>query len=229
MGISIKQVQAAKAARLNKPAPVIKIGGRSVLVNTEDVKAVPIETDVSELKLEAKKEQQPAGPNLEYQIGALENEMAVVMKERKILSTRTATLVEEITADLRNQSEALAEEFLKGNMPHPLLKDHAQRIEAKSEEIRKLYDQIEHLKKFGAPKVTPATTIDQSEEAKALKYEKRRLGDLICKTGKKITNANGGVKAPKNSDRMNAWRNTIAMAEARIIEIDMALKAMNNE
>jgi predicted nucleic acid-binding Zn-ribbon protein len=225
MGISIKKVEAAKQARLSKPAPTVKIGGKSVVVNTEEIKPVPTETVVAEVVL--KQVEHPVASNLEYQITELEKEMAVVMKERKILSTRTAGLVEEITAQLKKESQATAEEFLKGNVPHPLLRDHAERIEAKSEEIRRLYDQVEHLKKYGTAKANSPAADDNSEEAKALKYEKRRLGDLICKTGKKIGKANGGVKAPKNSNRVNTWRESIAMAEARITEIDYKLRSMN--
>ena len=69
--------------------------------------------------------------------------------------------------------------------------------------------------------------VDQDDpEANAMRHEIRRLDDMIYKTGKKMELARGGIKAPRNSDRINEWKMKIALAEARREDLKQKIKRL---
>ncbi len=159
-------------------------------------------------------------------------QMAVVKKDRAKESTRTARLVEELEDKLRKtEGPAAAEEFMKGNIAMPELEAQYRVINSYTDQAMKLYDKIQHVERYGElpGEVAEGAQISaETEDAKAMKYEIRRLDDLIYKTNNKLKKANGGIKPPKNSDRVNEWKKTLAMADARRQDLKFKLKNILN-
>lgn len=151
-------------------------------------------------------------------LDTLATQMARVKKERAILSTSIAPTVDRIYQKLKGESPGIAEEFMKGNVPMPELAELHNKIVGKTEEWTALWDKVRHVEQTGKLPEAPIKEISITNEqrtvnADALTAQIRRLDDLIYKTNKKIK-ASNGIKKPKNSDRINLWKTTIAMAEA---------------
>ena len=94
-----------------------------------------------------------------------------------------------------------------------------------------IYDRIEYVKQNGklpeptpGPELLPAQNIDVA----AITWEIRRLDDLIHKLSKKLEQANSGIKKPKNSERTNTWRTTMAMAEAKRDDLKFKRKQLRH-
>lgn len=156
-------------------------------------------------------------------------QMTVVKKDRAKESTRSSRLVEELEDKLRKtEGPATAEEFMKGNIGMPELEEQYRVINSYTEQAMKLYDKIQHVERYGElpgeTTVQGPQTSGETDDAKVLKYEIRRLDDLIYKTNNKLKKANGGIKAPKNSDRVNEWKKTVALADARRHDLKLKLK-----
>jgi predicted nucleic acid-binding Zn-ribbon protein len=166
-------------------------------------------------------------------LNELEYEFTTIKKERAILSTKTFSIVDDIIKKLSKEGAAVVKAFKNGEIPVPALKDHYNAITAKSDQLEKLYDQIEYVKTHGAMPSEPTQIAlpdsGQSIDAKAIHYEIRRLEDLICKTNKKIAAANGGLKAPKNPERNATWNLKLTLAKAAKEELKDKLKRMQYE
>lgn len=157
----------------------------------------------------------------------LEIEMRALKVERAKLSNAIPKVIEEVTARLTKEGPAIADEFLKGNIRDHQVRAHYHKIQSVTDQMMVVYDKINHVKIYGAlpvPVETQNLASVQSSEAKSIKYEIRRLDDLIYKSADKIKKAKSGLKAPKNSERVNTWRETIAMAETRRDDLKMKLK-----
>jgi predicted nucleic acid-binding Zn-ribbon protein len=166
-------------------------------------------------------------------LNELEYEFTTIKKERAILSTKTFSIVDDIIKKLSKEGTAVVKAFKNGEIPVPALKDHYNAITAKSDQLEKLYDQIEYVKTHGAMPSEPTQMAlpdsGQSVDAKAIHYEIRRLEDLICKTNKKIAASTGGLKAPKNPERNATWNLKLTLAKAAKEELKDRLKRMQYE
>lgn len=219
--INVKAVLAAEKEREGKPKPLPKVDFGNKPKTTPSHPPSPL----------------PNGEGPEVKPPALtdlEHTYARILKERKILSTQTHRLVAEVASKLAMESPGLAKEFVEGRMGMPEIKDHYARIQDKSDQLLALFDQISHVKRYGTmPVHTPPpmslVKIFDSPEAALLRHEIRRLDDMIFKTTKKLAAVNSGLRAPRNSDRVNDWRIKIALAEARRSDCKTKLKRMQYE
>jgi hypothetical protein len=212
MVINVAQVLARAEERKNapKPLPTVIIRKEGIVIRKPDAVVrkivAPLTTKVAA----------DANPLLED----LEKEYTIIRKERAKLSSHTFALVNEIAAKIRKQSgPGVEKEFLDGNCPVPAIKEHYAKIAALTDQLTALYDKIRSVKETGAlPKEKPLVeTIDNldTQDIKAINYEIRRLDDLIHKKKKNIEKSNGGIKKPKNSDRILIWKEVVAMAELK--------------
>lgn len=216
--------EAAEKARV-KPLPKVRVGGRST--SPEPVTATPPEPEASSLQPEAVNTQQGL-------LTDLRNQFAQMKRDRGKLSTQTAWLVLELEQKLRQESKTLAHEFVAGNIAMPELVEHYNKIEALTDQGAILHEQIEHVERYGVLPTVPEKRLElraaqASQDVNAIKYEIRRLDDLIHKKMKNIAKANAGIKAPKNSGRPAQWREMIALADARREELKQKLKRINYE
>ncbi len=229
MGINVSKVLKADAERKARPAPVPNIKSKNStvarhgsLVNENRSVIVQVELDLGPSKKD-------------LLVAELEKEYTVLKKVRAQISTQSAHLVNEIIEGLRKESPTMADEFLAGNIPMPELATQYQKIVSiTDDQLAPLYDKIQHVKMYGelpgAAVVNEGPLIvDNGQDVKAIQYEIRRLDDLIHKTYKKIELAKGGIKAPTNSERVNDWKNKIAMAESNRTELKTKLKNIQYE
>jgi len=145
-------------------------------------------------------------------IESLSTQMARIKKERAILSSGIAPLVEQVYQALKEESPAIASEFMEGKYPAPEIAAHYKLIQQKTEEWTSLWDKVRYVEQYGKmPVDNVQLTIENgpAPEVSVLTAEIRRLDDLIHKTYKKLQTGN-----PKNSDRRNEWKTKIALAEA---------------
>lgn len=201
-----------------------------ILINLDGkpAKKPTVKIAVARPKTEVKK------PDAGKLMHELEVEYARIMKERKIMSSYTARLVEQTMESLKAESPALLHEFEEGRLPVPALKEHYAKIQDKSDQLMQLYDKMEHVKRFGTLPVmkAPAESIIKimdSPEASQVRYEIRRLDDYIYKRMKKIDKWKQGLVKPMNSDAMNATKTEIALAEARRSDCKVKLKRLTYE
>lgn len=164
----------------------------------------------------------------------LRNQFAQMKRDRGKLSTHTAWLVFEIEQKLLQESPAMAKAFADGNLAMPELAEHYAKIEALTDKGAMLYEQIEHVERYGVLPSVPEKRLElraaqASADVNAIKYEIRRLDDLIHKKMKNIAKANAGIKTPKNTGRPAQWREMIALADARREELKQQLKRINYE
>lgn len=163
----------------------------------------------------------------------IENEEATTRRARGKLSSSIAFKVIEIEATLRKESAAMADLFMQGKLETPELADLYREIEKHTDHLAELYDQKEHVKRYGTlpPVVENPISLKlgiESDEAKALHYEIRRLDDLIHKSNKKMEQANSGLKAAKPS-KLAEWRVKIALANGQREDLKQKLKRVNYE
>jgi hypothetical protein len=196
MKINLAKIEAMLATKTEakSPAPVV----------SKPLEVVPPPTPTDYTKLEL--------------IDGLSAQMARVKKERAILSTSIAPTVDRIYEKLKAESPGIAEEFMKGNVPMPELAELHNKIVGKTEEWTALWDKVRHVEQTGklpeeVSEQLSTNNEQRSTDADALTAQIRRLDDLIYKTSKKIK-ASNGIKKPKNSERINLWKTTVAMAEA---------------
>lgn len=225
MKLSISKVLSDDAERKKqvKPLPAFKLKGVVVTPASNQQPVATTEQPVTSNQQPATTTEQPA---TNTQIHELEQEMIRVKKQRAILSTQGVRLVESIEARLRADSGAeAAQEFLDGNLPMPELAAHYANVMQFTYQMQALHDRINRIKQYGA-ETEKADDVVDSNDARIIQYELRRLDDLIYKTGLKIRQSQGGVKKPKNSDRVNEWREKLSIAELRREDLKRKLKAM---
>lgn len=158
-------------------------------------------------------------------------EMGQIKRDRGKLSTRTAHLVAEVEKNLRAENPRLVKEFLKGDLPAPEIAAHYSQIESLTERATKVWDDIRYVKEHGKlPDVVSSITVEgkSTMDEKAIKYEIRRLTDLICKTQKKIEDQKGGIKQPKKGNGPIEWAEKVALAKARQEDLQRKLKAIEH-
>lgn len=157
-------------------------------------------------------------------LNELQLEEIRVRKQRAILSTRTHQVIAQCEARLlREGGAAVLEEFRQGNLPMPELAEHYAEIQKLSDEIKRLYNEQELSRKGPGP-VVKQEVVD--EDPRLLQYEIRRLDDQIYKTKLKLKQSLGGLKQPRNTDRVNMWKETIGLAELKREELKSKLKKM---
>jgi hypothetical protein len=216
----------------------MKINVADVLARKKEVKPLPkilIRNDNAPVQQTEAIIRTKTGPFTEKEaiVKELEMEFSALKKERAILSTKTFYIVDDIIKKLSKEGAAVVKAFKNGEIPVPALKDHYNAITAKSDQLEKLYDQVDYVKTHGAmPSESTQTALPdsgQSVDAKAIHYEIRRLEDLICKTNKKIAASTGGLKKPKNPERLATWNLKITLAKAAKEELKDKLKRMKYE
>lgn len=227
MRIDVKQVlkRAAEREQEVKPLPQVRIfRSQPTAKQPRKPKAVKPPNTQLGLPLEPTTITNPV-------LAALEKDYAAIQKERAILSTRTAFLVIELEAKLRAQHPGMADEFMKGKLPMPELKDHYAKIQALSDKMLALWDTMRYVEQYGEmPQAKPVLVkAEQSVDVMAVQHQIRRLDDLIYKCNNKLRNSQAGIKAPKNSERVNQWKEKIALAEAERNALKHQLKRLQYE
>jgi hypothetical protein len=222
MKLNVKSVLQKEAERKAKPVPlpVVKLKGKVsapkeiLLPEFTEAKAAPVVNAM--------------GSSKDDELQSLWAQMTAIKKDRAKLSTATARLVAEVYAGiLKDEGQTVAREFMKGNIASPQLKDHYHKIQSLTDQAGALWMKIKHVEQYGsleAPAGNKPQPVTESQQASALKYEIRRLDDLICKKKKNIAKAAGGLKKPKNSDRVNTWKEVVSMSEARRDDLQYQLK-----
>lgn len=153
------------------------------------------------------------------------HEMIRVKKERDILSTRTAQLVDRTIEALNKENPAAAKAFLAGELPMPEIKDQYKAIQELTDSAMRLYDRIQHIEKYGNEEENPQRPISEDDDrVDAIKQKIRRLDDAIYKTKKKLESGKA-----KNPDRLAMWREKINLDEARRDDFRAQLKRLQYE
>jgi hypothetical protein len=173
-------------------------------------------------------------PQEKPELKELWSEMTRVKKQRNMLSTRTVRLVAELEAKLMEQSPAMAAEFMKGNLPMAELVEHYASIQSQTNQAKAIYYKISFFEQYGKlpePKPTPSQldTVESDKDANSIKYEIRRLDDVIYKTKKKIVLSQNGIKGPRNSDRVLEWKTKISLAVISRTDLKIKLKHMRDD
>jgi hypothetical protein len=186
------------------------------------------------LAIVAKPKAEIKKPDAAPMLHELEIDYARILKERHMLSSYTARLVERTIEDMKKESPALLTEFMEGRLPVPALKQHYAKIQDKSDQLLALYDKMEHLKRYGTMPVmkAPAESIIKimdSPEAAQVRYEIRRLDDYIYKRLKKIEDWKKGLRKPVNTQAINDTKVEIQLAEARRDDCKVKLKRLQYE
>jgi len=190
--------------------PKMAIGGRANLEGGEFVLAPPLKQATAQQLI----------------LDELWASMTVAKKERAKLSTQSASLVTELQEHLHKQSPAMAIEFMKGNMPMTELAAHAANIQAYTDKAIALWDEIQHVMKYGTrPEIKmEAKPSETNDSAAAISNEITRLNDLIYKTHRTITQINGGLKGPTKSARLDDYKIKMALACAKRDELRGKIK-----
>lgn len=221
MKINVNKVLADDAKRKLEPVPLPKVRVKGVASRESIVHSQQTIVNSPQLK---------ADPTMDYRLSTKDStthdlwtEMAALKKQRAILSTRTGYLVDELYANLKKENPAIAEEFYNGRLPMAELKDRYAEIQALTDNMKVVYDNLQHIEQHGT---TPQAPEVESTDARVIALEIHRLNDAIHKTGKKILNNNRGIKAPKNSGRINDWKLKMSLAEMRRDDLKLKLKRM---
>jgi hypothetical protein len=175
---------------------------------------------------------EPISSEKDILIAKLDAELAQMKRDRGKLATRTAWLVAELEQQLRAKSPAMAREFMDGNLPMKELEEHYAAIEAHTDKGAVIHEQREYVERYGVlPDVTPVALQVKKEslDISGLKYQIRRLDDLIYKKNKNLQKVNTGIKTPKNNGRPAQWREELALAEAQREGLKQQLKRKQNE
>lgn len=218
---------AARKAEV-KPLPVVKIGMKRAVVSTNILMAEPVKPVlIEEARSLVVKTDRPEVLN------ELWIEMGSLKRQRAKLSSNIAYMVGNVETEFRKENAAIANEFIKGNLSAPELSEHWEKIQSLTEKMQEVFDKITSVEKYGQLPAEEVKTVsiesNTSTDVKALLHEIRRMDDVIYQNNKKIIKANGGIKAPKNSDRVNTWREKVALAEARRVELKHKLKKKQYE
>lgn len=173
------------------------------------------------------KPKQPVTSNQQLATTDLENQHAALLLQRNKLSTSIAPMVESIRVKLLAESPELAAAFMRGDMAMPELRELRGKIDAVQEQMMEVYDKIEHLKTYGKlpePVIKGLGMKAESEDIKAVRYEMRRLDDLIYKKNKALRD-----KPNAKPDKKLDWIETIALAEAKREDLKHKIKRLEYE
>ena len=174
------------------------------------------------------KSEQPTTNN-QQPLTELQSHYSTLLLQRAKLSTSIAPLIESIRVKLLAESPELAAAFMRGDMAMPELRDLRGKVDSVQEELMEVFDKIEHLKKYGTlpePVTKGLGMKAESDDIKAVRYEIRRLDDLIYKTNKKLEDAVGKtVKADRKLD----WIEKKSLAEAQRDELKHKIKRLEYE
>lgn len=153
------------------------------------------------------------------------HEMIRIKKERDIISSRTAKLVDDTIEALNKENPEAAKAFLAGELPMPEIKEQYDAIQARTDAAMALFDRIRHIEQYGneQPQQKERPQVDD-DRVDAIKQKIRRLDDLIYKTGKKLE-----AGKAKNPSRIAMWREKLSMDEARRDELKAELKRLQYE
>lgn len=166
--------------------------------------------------------------NISVELDRLEAEFYKKLVEQKKLSTSIAPLVEQIRQEFIAAGKPdLAASLMQGNYCDKRLGDLRNKINALQRELTALYDQIEHVKKYGElpAQLETGPVLKQTDSTIAtLRYEIRRLDDLIYKTQKKLDE-----KPNSKTERQLLWKEKLALAEAQRDELKHQLKVKEYE
>lgn len=153
------------------------------------------------------------------------HEMIRIKKERDIISSGSAKLVDDIVEALNKENPEAAKAFLAGELPMPEIKEQYDAIQARTDAVMALFDRIRHIEQYGneqpQQKERPQVEDDRVD---AIKQKIRRLDDLIYKTSKKLE-----AGKAKNPSRIAMWREKLSMEEARRDEFKAELKRLQYE
>lgn len=153
------------------------------------------------------------------------DEMIRVKKERDILSSRTAKLVDDTIEALKQENPAAADAFLAGELAVEEIAEHYRAIQGLTDKAMQLYDRIEHIEKYGNEDPRkPEAAIEDDDRVDAIKQKIRRLDDAIFKTKKKLQKGQA-----KNPARLAMWREKLSLDEARRDELKAQLKRLQYE
>lgn len=198
-----------------KPLPVLKMKVKSS--SRQQAEEIPAQKDPSPKDILLKQ---------------LWDDMGIIKKERDKLSTRTAYLVDQLEAKLREENPLMATEFLEGRLPMSELQEHYSKLQQFTEQAKAIYDKIKYVEEHGElpgdHQVVENNSIPPilSASAKEIQHDIRRLDDLICKTDKKIRDSQAGLKKPKNTDRINEWKAKVSMAIIQRDDLKVRLKQL---
>jgi hypothetical protein len=214
MKINVQQVRARDEAKKHEVPPLPKVILRKQFPTTgKEVTTTrsPIAKKIIDATPEEVKQTVKAYGDIQVLVDPLYQEISSIKTQRGILSTRTAYLVTEIANKMFQESPARAADFMDGQIASPELKEHYEKIQALTDQATAVWDKIQYVEQYGKlpgePEQKPLLQ-ESSVSADALKYEIRRLDDLICKTEAKIKG-----KAPKNPSRMAQWKTKLSQAE----------------
>lgn len=196
-----------------KPEPVLRFKSHG---KAKDVTASPPSPELISVI-------QPPPDPTHVLLDQLWSELSQLKKQRDMESTKMAQLVDKLEQRLRIESLAVAKAFMDGELAMPELRLQYMIIEGISGQVRSLFDKIQYVEQNGKLPEAPSQKPESMDES-AIKYDIRRLDDLIYKTNKKLQQSKQGLKQPKNTDRVNAWRQIIAVAEARRDDLKFKLK-----
>lgn len=204
--------EAAEKARV-KPLPKVRVKGSKITPEVKD-----------------KVDNQFAQIDKDHFLTELWTEMGQLKRDRGKLSSTIAIKVEEIDTRLTKESPGMSHEFINGKLPMPELADLAEQIQSYTDRMALVWDKIRYVDQYGTlpAEVTQEAVKLELEESSvdvmALHHEIRRLDDLIYKCNKKLQQNNNGIKAPKNTGKVAEWREKIALADARRIDLKLQLK-----
>lgn len=217
-----------------KPLPKVTIGkvNRDVRkeLQPDRKKAVP---DIFDTALE--KVSSEGSTHVDQQIRRTEDQDAIlknlwkeisdIKTQRGKLSSETAYLVTRICNRLLKESPGAAQAFMAGDLPDPELADHYRKIEELTDQAAVVWDNIEYVEKYGKmperESVAKPLLQESTKDADVLKYEIRRLDDLVCKTKAKIKG-----KPPKNPSRLAMWNTKLAQAQDELKEKKQQLERL---
>lgn len=219
--INVHEALAREAQRKAevKPLPNVKVVSSKQAAPTQKPKSQQQSPQQNQLTVFADKE---------HLLGDLNEQMKVIKTRRGKLSTRTWFLVNEVAEKLRKESPGMAIAFLDGELPMPELAQHYSQIQACTEEAIAIWDNIRYVEQYGKlpDEVKPELPQAEGPDIDAIHYNIRRLDDLIYKCNDKIRKATGGLKQPKNSERITTWRQKISLAEAQRDDLKHKLKSL---
>jgi hypothetical protein len=230
MKINVKKVlkrEADEKARV-KPLPKIRVKGPSgYQVNKPQLKIIVVNDDRINNLIK-----QQVELNKDLLLKDLWVEMGQLKRDRGKLSTSIAWKVVEIDTKLTKESPGMADEFMKGNLPMPELEDLATQIQSFTDRMMSVWDKIRHVEQYGVLPGVESVSLEIEQkpvDVSALHHEIRRLDDLIYKCNKKLLNNNTGIKAPKNTGKVAEWKEKIALADAKRIDLKLQLKKLQYE
>jgi hypothetical protein len=216
MGISVTKVNQESEARKNAVPPMPKIKRRVI--------AVPFETAVKVIEVELAKDPGAIIPITNTPKDAilkdLYDQLGQVMRDRHVLSSETAKIVERIREHLSAESKGVAEEFMRGNLPATELKSHYERIQACTNLAIALKDKIKFVESHG---VLPVIQEPQgpSKDEDVLKARLRTVIDALSKTRKKLKEGKS-----YNPSRIIIWEEKVALLEAQQTELQGQIKKL---